>query len=127
MAEITKECKEVLEKTEWLAIGTTGQQGIHLVGTWGEYIQALGIEKEIIYIPVGGFNQTEKDLQYNQKIEILCASMEVQGTYGAGQGYRLNGIGKIETSGDKVFQTKGIFPWARGVLLFKVESMTPLL
>lgn len=127
MAKITKECKEVLEKTEWLAIGTAGRGGVHLVGTWGSYIQTLGIEEETIYIPVGGFNQTEQDMKNGSEVEILCASMDVDGTHGSGQGYRLNGIAKIETNDDKISQTKELFPWARGVLVFKVQSMIPLL
>ena len=127
MVTITPECKEVLNKTEWLAIGTLGKKGIHLVGTWGSYIQSLGIEKDKFYIPVGGLNQTEQYLQYNGQIEILCASMNVQGSYGAGQGFRINGKGKIITSGNKVLQTKKLFPWARGVLIFQVEAVTALL
>lgn len=127
MAVITLECKEVLDKTEWLAIGTSGENGVHLVGTWGSYIKSLGIEEEVFYIPVGGFNQTEQDIKDNGKIEILCASMDVQGTYEQGQGYRIKGNGKIITDGDKVLETKKLFPWARGVLVFEVESMTALL
>jgi predicted pyridoxine 5'-phosphate oxidase superfamily flavin-nucleotide-binding protein len=127
MAKITQECKEVLDKTEWLAIGTAGEKGVHLVGTWGSYIQSLGIEEEKFYIPVGGFNQTEQNLQNNAQIEILCASKDVQGSHGPGQGIRINGKGKIETSGSKALQTKELFPWARGVLIFEVKKITVLL
>ena len=37
--------KEVLNKTEWVAIVTSTEES-HLVGTWGDYIRELGIRED---------------------------------------------------------------------------------
>lgn len=123
---IEKNCKEVLDKTEWIAIGTCGEEGVHLVGTWGDYIRQLGIEDDRIKIPVGGYFRTQEDLNKKNRVELLCATLQVQGTHGDGQGYRIVGKGYIETIGKNAELTKTNFPWSRGVLIIEVENIYAL-
>ena len=55
MSKVEGICREVIDKAEWVAIATSGADGAHLAGTWGEYIRSLGVENDgIILISVAG-------------------------------------------------------------------------
>lgn len=127
MKKIEGTCKEVLEKTEWLAIATTGEAGLSLVGTWGEYVNTLGRGETTLYIPVAGYFKTEANLATGSEIEILCATQQVIGHHGPGQGYRIHGNGRIETEGDHASRVKNLYPWARGVLIVEALNIVELL
>ena len=123
MPKIESKCREVIEKAEWIAIATSGTEGPHLAGTWGEYLRALGVKNdEILLVPVGGYRTTERNLLSDSRIEVLCATKQVQGAHGPGKGCRIRGTGKIETSGDRFAAAKQKFPWARAVLVVTVEE-----
>lgn len=123
MAKIESTCREVLDKAEWVAIATAGPGGPHLAATWGAYIKTLGIvNDETLLVPVGGFQTTERNLAANNRIELLCATKHVQGAHGPGKGCRIRGTGEVQTSGELFAAAKKEFPWARGVLVVKVEE-----
>ena len=113
--------KEVLNKTEWVAI-VTSVEGSHLVGTWGDYIRELGIGEDRIVIPAGHYEKTEENLRSNNKIQLLVASKGVEGSYGPGQGCIIEGQGKIETDGEIVEKVRERFEWARGALIIEVKA-----
>jgi len=120
--------KDVIEKTEVVAIATYGENGPHLVATWGDFIKSLDIsDGKTIIIPVGGYHQTEKNLNDDNRIELLIGSKQVQGKNGPGTGYRLVGRAEITASGEFAELTKAKFPWARGALVIKVEKADQLL
>jgi len=120
--------KDVIEKTEVVAIATFGENGPHLVATWGDFIKSLDInDGKTIIIPVGGYHQTEKNLNDDNRIELLVGSKQVQGKNGPGTGYRLVGRAEITASGKFAELTKANFPWARGALVIQVEKADQLL
>jgi hypothetical protein len=124
MPKIEGTCKEVMDKTEWVAIATCGDDGPHVVATWGAYVRAIGIkDDEVIIIPAGMYNKTEENLKKNNRVELLIASRQVQGTRGPGQGCSLTGKGEIQTSGELAEAVKKRFSWARGALVIKVERV----
>jgi hypothetical protein len=124
MAKIEGKCREVIDKAEWVAIGTSGVDGPNLVGTWGEYIKALGIRNdEIVLVPAAGYHKAEENVAKGSKVEMLWATRAVQGTYGPGKGCRIRGTGEFQTSGEFAEATKEKFPWARAVLVVKVEEV----
>lgn len=45
MTTIEGVCREVIEKSEWAAITTTGPDGPHLAACWTRNVLALGIER----------------------------------------------------------------------------------
>jgi hypothetical protein len=45
MTKIEGVCRDVCEATEFVTIVTTGDDGPHVVGKWGDYIRVLGIRK----------------------------------------------------------------------------------
>jgi hypothetical protein len=118
VAKINGKCREVMEKTEWVAITSLGSDGPHMVGTWGDYIRKMGIkDDEVITIPARRYNETEENLKENGHVE---------GGYFPGQGCRISGKGELQTSGEFAVAAKGRFPWARGALVIKVEEVRPL-
>ncbi|VVB55838.1 Uncharacterised protein [uncultured archaeon] len=125
MAKIEGKCKEIMDKTEWVAIVTCGDNGPHVVGTWGDYVRAIGIkEGEVIVIPAGYYNVTEKNLKKDNRVQLLIASKQVQGNYGSGQGCCISGNGELQMSGKFAEMAKEKFPWARGALVIKVKEVS---
>lgn len=115
-------------KAEWVAIATSGVEGAHLAATWGDYVRSLGIENdELVLVPVGGYHTTERYLAKDNRVELLCATREVRGANGPGKGCRIRGTGRLETTGEPFVAAKKKFPWARGVLVVKVDETAPQL
>jgi hypothetical protein len=115
-------CREVLEKTEFVAMVTAGPQGPHITATWGDYVRKLGFEGDCLLIPAGYYHQMEANLERNPEIQLLVASRGVEGKLGPGQGFTLKGTGKIVDSGEEMDRVKAHFPWARGALVVEVAQ-----
>ncbi len=122
MAKIEGRCREVCEATEFIAIVTTGDDGPHVVGNWGDYMRLVGIEEDRIVLPAGRYHRTEQNLRRNHRIQLLVASRKVQGTRSPGQGFLITGTAEIVGSGDAVDAVKAKFPWARGALVIHVDE-----
>jgi hypothetical protein len=123
MAVIEGIVKEVLNKTEWVAIVTSGEKS-HLVGTWGDYIRELNIGGDRIVIPAGHYEKTEENLKTNNTVQLLIAAKDVKGSHGPGQGCIIEGEGKIETDGEIAEKVREKFEWARGALIINVKAAT---
>jgi hypothetical protein len=125
VAAFEGDVRAVIDACEWVAIATTGPEGPHLAATWGDYVRALGVNDEVILIPAGGLRQTEANLAANPRIELLFASREVQGSSGgAGKGCLVSGRADVQVTGPAMETVKARFPWARGVLVVRVERVT---
>lgn len=127
MAKIEGQCREVCEATEFVTIVTSGKDGPHMVGNWGEYMRTLGIGEDMIVFPVGRYHQTEINLGNNNRVQLLVASKRVQGSMKPGQGFRIEGLARILTSGEVVDNVKSKFPWARGAMIVDVTEAKALL
>ena len=124
MAKIEGNCRDVCEATEFVTIVTTGDDGPHVVGNWGDYMRTLGVGADTIVLPAGRYRQTEQNLRKNNRVQLLVASRKAQGTHGPGQGYLIVGTAEIVSSGETVNTVKAKFPWARGALVIHVEEVT---
>jgi hypothetical protein len=124
MPTIQGEIRMVIDRSEWVAIATTGSDGPHLAATWGDYVRALGVQDDVILIPAGGLQTTEANLAADPRIELLFASRDVQGSRGGGQGCRLRGRGEFQASGPAADAVKARFPWARAALVVRVDHAT---
>lgn len=124
MAKIEGNCRAVCEAAEFVAIVTSGDDGPHVVGNWGEYLRALGIREDMLVLPAGRYQRTEQNLRSNKHIQLLLASSKVQGTRSMGQGYLIEGSGEVLGSGALFDEVTAKFPWARGALVIKVEKIT---
>ena len=123
MAKIEGVFRDVCEATEFVTIVTSGDDGPHVVGNWGDYMRVLGIKGDIIVFPAGRYWQTEKDLRRNNRVQLLVASKKVQGTRSPGQGCLIIGTGEILSSGNIVDAVRAKFPWARGALVIHVDDV----
>ena len=128
MNELIGTVKDVLGKTEVVAIAAYGENGPHLVATWDDFIKSLDINHgKTIIIPVGGYHQTERNLKDDNQIELLVGSEQVQGKNGPGTGYRFVGRAVIIASDKYAELTRSKFPEARGALVIEVEKVDQLL
>lgn len=127
MAKIEGNCREVCEATEFVTIVTTGDDGPHLTGGWGNDMRVLGISEDTIVFPVNRYFKTEQNLQKNNRIQLLLASKKVQGTRGPGQGYLVTGTAEILASGKAADAVKAKFPKARGAMVIRVVDVSPQL
>ncbi len=124
MAAIEGDLRAVIDTCEWVAIATTGPDGPHLAGTWGDYVRALGVTDEVMLVPAGGLRQTEANLASDSRIELLFASRKVTGSRGGpGKGCLVSGRAEMQTSGPAMDKVKERFVWARGVLVVHVERV----
>ncbi|MDO8598410.1 MAG: pyridoxamine 5'-phosphate oxidase family protein, partial [Sulfuricaulis sp.] len=121
MAKIEGVCKEVIEKSEWIAIVTAGPDGPHVVATWGDYVRALGIRDDTLLVPVGGMHKTEANLNRDPRVELLCGTRQVQGVHGPGKGCAIVGRAEMQTVGPNFAAVKATFPWARAALVVTAE------
>ena len=123
MSKMEGVCRDVCDATEFVTIVTSGDDGPHVVGNWGDYMRVLGIKGDMIVFPAGRYHQTEKNLRKNDRIQLLVASKKVQGTRSLGQGCLIIGTGEIVSAGDIVDAVKAKFPWARGAMIIHVEDV----
>ena len=121
MPTIEGEIRAVIDRSEWVAIATTGADGPHLSATWGDYVRALGVHDDVILIPAGRLKTTEVNLAADPRIELLFASREVKSSSGSGQGCLLRGRGEFQASGPAADAVKKRFPWARGAIVVRVD------
>lgn len=110
---------EVIEKSEWVAIATTGPEGPHLAACWTRNVVALGIGKDEILIPAWRYEKTGENLRHDPRIELLFVARDVPHTGGQGQGCSVFGTGEVQDTGPAAERVKARFPWARGVLVVK--------
>jgi predicted pyridoxine 5'-phosphate oxidase superfamily flavin-nucleotide-binding protein len=122
MAKMDGACRQVCEATEFITIVTSGDDGPHLVGNWGDYMRMLGIKEDLVILPAGRYHKTEENLRRNNRIQLMVASRAVPGTRGQGQGCVISGTAEIVTSGEVVDMVKARFRWARGALVVRVED-----
>jgi predicted pyridoxine 5'-phosphate oxidase superfamily flavin-nucleotide-binding protein len=124
-----EKCREVIDKTEWIAITTASESGPHTVAAWGYRLRKIGIrDGGVIALPAGKYFQTEENLKKNPRIQLLVASSEVQRADGKkGQGYRISGRGEVHSEGAMADLVKTEFPWARGALVVRIEKTEALI
>ena len=89
MTKIEGVCRDVCEATEFVTIVTTGDDGPHVVGNWGDYVRVLGIKENMIIFPAGRYHQTEKNLRRNNRIQLLVASCFQKGAWNSQPGSRM--------------------------------------
>ena len=122
MPDIEGACQDVLNATEFVAIVTNGDNGPHMVGTWGDYVRRLGVRGDAIVMPAGRYRQTEENLKRDARVTLMAASRQVQGSRSPGQGCEIAGLGEIVTDGPLAAAAKAEFPWARGALVVRVTG-----
>jgi len=96
----------------------------HVTATWNSYIKVN--EAGHFLIPVGGFNQTEKNIKAGSNVIMLIGSKSVMGLQSMGAGLRLTGTATFITAGTEFENTKKLFAWVRAVLVFSINEVEQL-
>ncbi len=122
MSKLNSICKEVIEKSEWVAIATAEPGGPHIAACWSQSVRTLGYDDDVIRIPAWRYFRTEENLKRNARVELLFASRQVMRPGAQGQGCRIIGKGELHTTGPNAEAVKAKFPGTRGALVVFVES-----
>lgn len=123
MSKIDNVSREVIEKSEWLAIGTAGPVGPHLAACWSQSVRALGYQDDVFRIPAWSYFRTEENIKRNARVELLFARREVPRPKGQGQGCRIVGKGELQTSGPNAETVRAKFPGTRRALVITIETV----
>ncbi len=123
MARLEGACREVFEKSEWVAIATAGPDGPHVVATWGDYVRRLGLDGDVLRVPVGGMRRTEANLSRDPRVELLCGTRQVDGPNGPGRGCVVIGRAEVQVDGPNYAAVRAEFPWARAALVVRIEAV----
>lgn len=115
---------EVLNTEGPATFVTVSADGPHVVATWNTYLEE---EDDKFLVPVGGYHKTEANLKADSRLVMLIGSKKAPGKRGPGTGFRLTGSAEINSSGELFERIKQRFPWARAVLVFKIEKSEQLL
>lgn len=115
--------KEILDHPRESAatIVTYTEEGPHIANTWNSYMKLA--DNNLLYIPAGGFIETQKNLNTNNKIMLSISNPEIQGFEYPGTGVVVEGTGEIVCDGEVVEQCKEQFPWIRGVLVVTIDKV----
>ena len=116
---------DVLNYEGVVSIVTLGDNGAHVVNTCNSYVKIT--EDEKLLVPVGRMNNTEANINQNNKVLITLGSREVEGFHSKGTGFLINGLGSFVYEGAKFDQVKQDFPWVRATLEIKPQSITQTL
>ena len=120
MSKIEGVYREVIVKSESVAIGTIGPDGPHLAACWTRNVLALGIDADEILIPAWRYEKTDENLKRDPRVELLFVARDVPHTDGQGQGCTVVGTGEVLTTGPRAEAVKSQLPWARGLLVVRV-------
>lgn len=104
-----------------VAIVSQGKDGAHVINSWNSYAQILG-EDEILF-PAGRMNQTEQNVQADNRVKLTITNREVQGKNYKGTGFLLCGTARFVVDGVEYETIKEKFPWARAALVIRVNSL----
>lgn len=111
----------VLKHEGVVAIATQSPDGPHLVNSWNSYIQ-IADEKRLL-IPAGFMNQTEENIERDNRVLVTVGSREVQGKYGPGTGFLIAGKAAFVKSGPEFESIKKEYEWARAALEVRIENI----
>lgn len=119
---LVEKLKEVMSKEGAMAIVAKGDDFPHVVNTWHSYVHIVDESKFIV--PVAGMNKMEKVLSNDNRVLVTVGSKEVEGLYGMGAGFLIEGTAKMITEGDEYAYMQGLFVWARAIMQINITNVT---
>ena len=118
----TEEFLATMEKEGVAPIVTWNEKEPNLAATWNSYIQKSG--NNTLLIPVQGMLTAQDNVAHNNKVRMVIGSKEVQGKFGPGAGFLLEGTAAFIREGEQLATMQERFPWANCVLEVSVEKIT---
>lgn len=117
---LPEKMKQILTHEGVVAIVTQGKDEPHVVNTWNTYIQITGDER--LLVPVGGMEDTEANIERNNKVQLTMGSREVKGLHGEGSGFLVIGTMTFLKEGREFDLVKDKYPWARAAGEIKINN-----
>jgi hypothetical protein len=91
---------------------------VNVSNTWNSYLK---IPKDgRILIPAAGMRKTEKNINDNNQVKITLGSKEVQGLWGPGAGFLLEGTAEFIYEGEEFEMIKETFHFMKEVRVLAV-------
>jgi predicted pyridoxine 5'-phosphate oxidase superfamily flavin-nucleotide-binding protein len=106
--------KEVLSNEGVVSIVSWGRGEANVVNTWNSYIVLTDDGR--LLIPAAGMTSTEADLAVNSRVKVTLGSKNVQGLFGMGTGFRVEGIAALISEGVEYDMMQAKYPFQRKML-----------
>jgi len=113
--------QSVIEDEGVVSIVTWANENANVSNTWNSYLRV--IEDGRILIPAAGMNKTEANIKLNNNVKITLGSKKVQGLWGPGTGFLLEGTAEFLYEGKEFDMMKSIFPFMNRVLSITVNKI----
>jgi len=113
---------KTLSKEGVAPIMTWGGGEPHLAATWNSYLHR--VEDGKFFIPVLGMKTTQDNIAINNRIKMIIGSKEVEGKFGPGAGFLLEGSARVIREGAELDLMRERFNWANCVIEVSVTQIT---
>jgi predicted pyridoxine 5'-phosphate oxidase superfamily flavin-nucleotide-binding protein len=111
---INETFREVLGNEGVVSIVTWGRGEANIVNTWNSYVVLTDDGR--LLIPAAGMTSTEADLAVNNRVKLTLGSKNVQGLFGMGTGFRIEGPAKLVPEGAEFEMMQAKYPFQRKML-----------
>ena len=112
---------EVLKHEGVVSVTSWANGNVHVANTWNSYLQITDDNR--ILIPAAWFNETQKNVDVQNKIIMTLGSHDVQGKMGMGTGFVIDGTANFLTEGSDFDRMKEKFSFLTRVLEIKADSI----
>lgn len=120
--EFTDIFLKTLDKEGVAPIVTWNDREPHLAATWNSYIHRSGDGRMLI--PVMGMQTTQDNIAANNRVKMVIGSKEIQGKFGPGAGFLLEGTARVIREGQELAMMRKRFEWANCLLEVTVTQIT---
>ncbi|WP_303850200.1 pyridoxamine 5'-phosphate oxidase family protein [Seleniivibrio woodruffii] len=118
---INETFREVLRNEGVVSVVTWGRGEANVVNTWNSYIVLTDDGR--LLVPAAGMTSTEADLAVNNKVKLTLGSKNVQGLFGMGTGFRVEGTAKLVSEGAEFEMMQAKYPFQRMTLEITPEHV----
>lgn len=117
----TETFKEVIKDKGVVSVTSWANNEAHVANTWNDYIVLKDDNKMLI--PAAWFNKTQENTNINNRVIVTLGNPNIQGLYGMGTGYVVEGTANFVTDGADYDMMKEKFPFLTSVLEITVTSL----
>lgn len=118
---LTEKFYEVINKEGVVSIVSNGTPKANIVNTWNSYLKVT--EDEKILIPAAGMRTLEENIKTDNSVQLTLGSKEVNGLFGPGAGFLIEGFAKFIEEGPIFDMMKENFPFLSRVLEITVTHI----
>ncbi len=117
----TEKFMEVIKYEGAVSLVTWSTLGVNVSNTWNSYLRVPRDGR--ILIPAAGMKKTEKNVELNKDVKVTLGTKEVQGLWGPGAGFLLEGQAEFIYEGAEFELMKEAFPFLSRVIAIDVNKI----